>query len=121
MICFLFYRAQAPQDYASGQAGLNLYAGMINTLMLLTSSWLLALAVKAMRTTAEAARPLTVGAVLFGLGFLAGKIFEYVQKARDGFQPQETEFYTFYFVFTGIHFVHVRVCLALILLMSRGS
>lgn len=118
---FLVYRAEALSVYATAQAGLNLTVGVVNTIMLLTSSYLLARAIKTVRVGAAlSARPMMWLAVLFGVAFIAGKILEYVQKASSGINDAESEFFMFYFVFTGIHFVHVLVGLVVLTLFIRS-
>lgn len=112
---FLAYRAEAPAAYAEARASLNLTLGTANTLALLTSSWLVAAAVLLARGGAALrARPLVLGAVGFGVAFVIGKIAEYAQKAQAGVAPQEAEFFMFYFVLTGVHFLHVLIGLALL-------
>lgn len=116
---FLTYRAEAPEVYAKAQATLNLTIGTANTIVLLTSSWLLAHAVKTVRTGAAlSARPIVLTAILLGIAFIFGKGFEYVQKVIHGIDALEAEFFMFYFVFTGIHFVHVLVGLILLTLFG---
>ncbi|MEM1138489.1 MAG: cytochrome c oxidase subunit 3 [Pseudomonadota bacterium] len=120
-VTYLVYRAEAPGAYAAGQASLNVTIGTLNTLALLTSSWLVARAVKTARVGAAfKARPQLVMAIGFGIAFLAGKITEYVQKARGGVGAEEAEFFMFYFVFTGIHFVHVLIGLVLLSLLAAS-
>lgn len=118
---FLVYRAEALSTYAAAQASLNLTIGTVNTIMLLTSSYLLARAIKTVRAGAAlSARPVMLIAVLFGISFIAGKTVEYVQKASSGIDAAQTEFFMFYFVFTGIHFVHVLVGLILLALLTHS-
>ncbi|MEM1155666.1 MAG: cytochrome c oxidase subunit 3 [Pseudomonadota bacterium] len=116
---FLAYRAESAAQYASAQASLNLALGTANTLCLLTSSWLMARAVKTARErSALEARPAVVAAIGFGVLFLVGKTTEYVQKGSSGLGAEETEFFMFYFVFTGIHFVHVLIGLVLLAVLA---
>ncbi|MEM8562512.1 MAG: cytochrome c oxidase subunit 3 [Pseudomonadota bacterium] len=116
---FLAYRAESVTQYAGAQASLNLALGTANTLCLLTSSWLMARAVKTARErSALQAKPAIVTAIGFGVLFLVGKITEYVQKGRNGIGADETEFFMFYFVFTGIHFVHVLIGIILLAVLA---
>ncbi|MEM8660919.1 MAG: cytochrome c oxidase subunit 3 [Pseudomonadota bacterium] len=112
---YLGYRAESTVQYAQAQTSLNLALGTANTVCLLTSSWLMASAVKVARErSALQAKPAIVVALLFGVLFLVGKITEYVQKGSSGIGAEETEFFMFYFVFTGIHFVHVLIGIVLL-------
>lgn len=117
---YLAYRAADPAGYGAASASLSVTAGAFNTLMLLTSSWLVALAVLAARGGAAGrARRLLYAAIGFGLAFAAGKISEYAAKAGDGVGVETHEFFMFYFVFTGIHFVHVSVGLILLTILAQ--
>ena len=118
---FLFYRSQAIAEYALAQVSLNLATGAINTVILLTSSWLLALAVKAARAgRALSGRWALLVSIGLGVAFIAGKITEYIQIAGEGIGPAEAEFFMFYFVFTGIHLLHVTVGLIALAIIAKG-
>lgn len=80
----------------------------LNTLFLLTSSWLVALAVHALRRSEvrRAARHIS-GAVGLGAAFVVTKLFEYYLEVRAGLMVTTNEFFMFYFVVTGIHLLHV--------------
>ncbi len=112
-IFFLSYlqeRASRVDLFNASQESLNVPLGLINMIVLLTSSWLVAMAVaaaKAGRST-QAARLLQAGACL-GAGFVLIKLFEYFEKARVGISILSNEFFMFYFSLTFFHFLHVLV------------
>jgi len=62
----------------------------------------------------------TLAPVLFALAFACGvgfsvmKFLEYGEKIRAGLTLNTNEFYTFYYMFTGIHFVHVLIGMAVL-------
>jgi nitric oxide reductase NorE protein len=46
-------------------------------------------------------------ALLCGALFIGNKLVEYSGKFADGISPVSNGFYTFYFLITGLHFIHV--------------
>ena len=117
---YLFYRAEAPTLYTDSQRSLDAGLGLANTLALLTSSAALAIGVKSAREGAvSAARPWILAAIVFGVGFALGKTIEYSQKFSAGYGVETNEFFMFFFMLTGIHFVHVLVGLVLLSLLYR--
>lgn len=117
-ICFItyvWYRAQQPALYDHSQLALSPGFGLLNTLLLLTSSWLLALAVRAFRGgDAVHARRLALGTILLGSGFIVSKAFEWGGKFSHGITVATDEFFMFYFMFTGIHLLHVGIGLGVL-------
>lgn len=106
--------AQHPASYAVGQAGLDTGLGLLNTLLLLTGSALVASALSAARAGRWArARRDYLAAIACGVGFVAVKAVEYSHHVGDP-GVRGDDFLTYYFVFTGIHLAHVLaglVCL----------
>ncbi|MCE7796532.1 cytochrome c oxidase subunit 3 [Sphingobium sufflavum] len=96
--------------FLEAQSHLNLLFGVINTLILLTSSWSIALAVEKSRngnfSGAIANVWLTVGC---GLTFLALKLYEWSLKIGEGLYFSSNEFFSFYYFLTGMHLLHVLV------------
>ena len=93
--------------------------GGINTLLLLTSSWLVALASSAREDCRRARRLLAPGIVL-GLGFVALKVYEYAHVlGLDPTQDQQP-FLAYYFGITGLHLAHVMIgCILLTVMWVR--
>ena len=86
--------------------------GVTNTLVLLTSSLLVVLALNALRTGQRAVAARAVAAaIVCGIGFIALKVMEYVSLAAAGHGPGANHFYLYYFILTGLHLFHV--CLGL--------
>lgn len=99
--------------------------GAANTLVLLTSSLFMALAVAALRQGRRRASVLAQGATIaLGLAFLAVKGAEWSEKIGRGLYPGSAEllrlgrgeslFFNLYYVLTGIHALHVLIGLGLI-------
>ncbi|MBF4999623.1 cytochrome c oxidase subunit 3 [Nocardia sp. BSTN01] len=107
---YLFCRAQNPQLYLRSQAELGLTTGVLNTVVLLTSSWSVARCVHAARagrySTAMAGAAATIG---LGLVFLALKVFEWVRQIQAGNTVASTDFFSHYYFLTSIHCVHLLI------------
>lgn len=107
---FMFYRAENVEMYLQSQLALNQNYGAINTLLLLSSSWFVVLAVEAIRKGLNRqARNFFALGLACGLGFSLVKVVEYSEKVSHGITLTTNEFFTFYYVYTGIHFVHVII------------
>jgi len=109
-IVFVYYRGLDIELYLQSQAALNQNYGAINTLFLLASSWFVAMAVDDMRSkTTRLAPRFFVLAMLCGLGFAVVKIIEYREKITAGITMTTNDFYMYYYIFTGLHFLHVLI------------
>lgn len=112
---YLGYRLDDPDAFASSQRLLNTDLGVINTLLLLTSSLCVVLALRATRSgPRELAPRLVLAAICCGLGFVALKAIEYHDKVEAGADPSRDDFFLWYFILTGIHLVHVVLGLGLL-------
>lgn len=94
--------------YSVSQQELNVLFGLANTLILLTSSWMVVEAVHAARAQdkKKVAVNLTLALVL-GLAFAVSKVAEYYSKFTHGITPATNPFFSFYFFITIVHFMHV--------------
>ncbi|MCB1666732.1 MAG: cytochrome c oxidase subunit 3 [Pseudomonadales bacterium] len=119
---FLFYRNQQPELFLLSQEKLNQHYGAINTLLLLTSSWFVAMAVHLYRKneTAKTALFITLAASC-GLGFAVIKIIEFREKIVAGINLTTNDFFMYYFMFTGIHFIHVIIGLVVLFVLWRTA
>jgi nitric oxide reductase NorE protein len=112
---FTWSRAQNLALYVHSQLALSQASGIVNTVLLLTSSWFVALAIHAARRGAGRAAQNCFGlAGLCGLLFVCVKISEYAVKISAGLTVNTDEFYMFYFMFTGIHLLHVLIGLGVL-------
>lgn len=113
-----YYRSTQFNTFADSQAMLSQVQGVLNTALLLTGSLLVALGVQAARRGADrcARRYLLLG-ISTGVGFCAVKWFEYSAKVGAGITPTTNNFFTCYFVFTGLHLFHVVIGIAVLALM----
>ncbi|AIQ22191.1 cytochrome aa3 quinol oxidase subunit III [Paenibacillus sp. FSL H7-0737] len=97
--------------FASGPSGPDLFEigpVMIETLLLLTSSFTIGLAVHAMRHGYQKAMMVFFGlTLLMGLGFLGIEIMEFVTYVHEGATLQTSGFLSSLFVLLGTHGAHV--------------
>lgn len=120
-ILFLSYavtRARHLALFNASQRTLDLHAGVVNTLLLITGSWCVARAVQAVR--ADRAGPgarWLAGALLCGGAFLGLKLTEYAAKLHAGIDLSTNDFYMLYFMLTGFHFLHVVVGMILLAIL----
>lgn len=108
-VTYCYYRAISPDLFSTSQQQLNQTIGMANTFLLLTSSWFVASATARAKAGAAHADRFILGAIACGGAFVAVKFFEYREKILAGTTLTTNEFFTFYFMYTGIHLIHVIV------------
>jgi nitric oxide reductase NorE protein len=109
-LSFMQDRLKNPATFEASRQTLNMHLGGIDTLILLTSSWSVALAVQAMKRDQIDREPrLLLGGAVTGLMFVASKSIEYFEKFAHGITPGTNPFYMWYFTLTGIHLIHVVV------------
>ena len=105
-VAYAVYRANHPEIFVYAHQFLDKTWGGINTLVLVTSGWLAAIAVQRQRS-ARSPRPALTGAMLLGAVFLCVKAIEYAQKFDAGIGIETNTFWTLYFLMTGFHALHV--------------
>jgi nitric oxide reductase NorE protein len=119
---FMQARLQDPQVFEASRQTLNLNLGGIDTIILLTSSWAVALAVQALkRDLVDRVPRYLLCASLTGVLFMVSKSVEYFEKFADGITPATNAFYMWYFTLTGIHLVHVIFGTGLLTYLWIGS
>ena len=104
---YVLFRLRHPEWGAMAQNTLT-PAGAINTLVLLTSSLTMVLAHGAVEhdDLKRAARHMLITVALGGV-FMGIKAFEYGHEIGEGFTPAAGLFWSFYYVMTGLHALHV--------------
>lgn len=119
-LIFSVHRAMAPQEFLEAQQHLNLTIGVLNTLVLLTSSWFVARSVLAARGGNHAAAiRLTYAGGACGLLFIGIKAFEWSTKVAEGHTIVDNEFFSFYYMLTGVHLFHVLLGLLILGIVVR--
>jgi len=124
-VTFMVERAKAPELFDVARTSLHIGVGVINTLVLLTSSLCIVVALGAIRGGAKSIATNAVSvAIGCGLIFIGLKVFEYVALATSGHGPGANNFFLYYFILTGLHLFHVCVgigVLAFLLTQARRS
>ncbi|USA42619.1 cytochrome c oxidase subunit 3 [Spongiibacter taiwanensis] len=109
-VSYLFERLKDPALYNASQTLLSFEVGTANTLILLTSSWLVVLSIKAL---ARGKRPTALfflaATITLGCLFGAAKLVEYHDKLSVGITMKTNDFFMFYYMMTGLHFVHTVI------------
>ncbi len=119
LVAFNFYRVDEPIIFAEGQAMLNTALGMINTLVLLTSGFLMALSVQALKSgKKKTSISLMRTTALLGVLFIVLKATEYSEKLQIGIGIEHDAFFMFYWLLTGFHFIHVLIGVVILLFLS---
>jgi nitric oxide reductase NorE protein len=114
-VCYMYYRGQNQELFLQSQQHLNQGSGVINTLILLTSSLFVALATESLRRhRLPSARRLMAVGVAFGAIFPLLKVVEWVPKLSAGLTPGENLFFTFYYMMAGMHLCHVLLGLGIL-------
>lgn len=121
IVIYLLYRLRNP-EWAAESLHTNEIVGLINTVILLTSSLTMALAHRAaaLEQGRRAANLLGL-TLLLGLAFLGLKAFEYSGEIAEGFTPTTDLFWSFYYFLTGLHALHIVAGLIAIAAVRRGA
>ena len=129
-ILYAVYLSRYPHDFSAAGRELNVTFGAANTVVLLTSSLLAAMAVTAIkRGERRATMALLTGTVGCAAIFLVIKYLEWSAKIRHGIfpgspklvagAPGESVFFGLYYLTTGLHGIHVVI--GSVLLVWIGS
>jgi nitric oxide reductase NorE protein len=112
---FMVERAKAPEIFDASRKTLHTGVGLTNTLVLLTSSLCVVIALGALRSGARhIARSAVLAATMCGGIFMALKVFEYHSMVTAGHGAGANHFYLYYFILTGVHLFHVWVGMAVL-------
>jgi len=120
---YVIGRTLHPAPFIVAARETDLTYGTLNTAILLTSSLLIALAVKLGRAQARQTRWLVLATVLLGAAFLAVKALEYYGDILEGLvpgpafplQPPAAQmFWALYWLMTGVHALHVIAGMAVL-------
>ena len=108
--------------FAQSRATLDMWVGVTNTALLLTGSWFVETGVEKSRIHHDTGtnRHFSL-AILCGLLFVANKSFEWGSTIHAGITPATNDFYMYFFVFTGIHLLHVLIGIGVLLYLRSTS
>jgi len=127
-LLYAVFRYRFALDFHVAAANENITLGSLNTFILLTSSFTIALAIAAMRKgKVRLSTALQLATIAMGMAFLAIKYVEWMAKIRLGLYPNspvllqkgpgEILFFGLYYVMTGIHGLHVLIGICVIAFM----
>ena len=117
LLILLALRLTDPALFAASQDQLHRAAAVINAVVLVSSGYLAARAVTAVRQGA-AARGWLLGAAGLGVVFLGLKAVEYADAISKGIGVETNAFFTFYYLLTGFHAAHVVAGIVILLLVA---
>lgn len=104
---FMVERSAEVALFNQSSAQLSPWAGVLNTLILVTSGLCIALAVDAARKgLASLTRRWIAASLVIGAGFAVSKVLEYGDKISHGITMHTNDFFMFYYALTGAHFLH---------------
>jgi nitric oxide reductase NorE protein len=121
-VTFMVERAKAPELFDVARTALHIGVGVTNTLVLLSSSLCVVVAIGAVRAGAKAIATNAVNAAIAcGLLFIALKVYEYVALSTSGNGPGANHFFLYYFILTGLHLFHVCVGIGVLVLLTTQT
>ena len=119
LIAFLAVRLTDPAGFAEAQSHLHRTGAAANTLVLVTSGWLAAVATRAACAgRIRLVRLALVPAIALGSVFLVLKGAEYADLFALGIGTETHAFYTFSYLLTGFHAAHVLAGMVLLALVG---
>jgi cytochrome c oxidase subunit 3 len=134
-LAYAAYRRMNPHAFHHASGELNVVLGVVNTVVLLTSSLTMALSVSAIRLGRKLHSIVFAGTtILLGGVFLVDKYFEWMAKIHHGIypaspalmqrEPGERLFFGLYYTMTGLHGLHViagiSVLSVMLVLLVKG-
>jgi cytochrome c oxidase subunit 3 len=134
-LLYSVFRYRFAPDFHAAAAHEDIVLGSVNTFILLTSSFTIALAISAMRKgKSRLSSILQLATIGMGVAFLAIKYAEWAAKIGHGLYPNspvllkksqgEILFFGLYYTMTGIHGLHVLIGIIVIAFMvffTRGK
>ena len=107
---YLWFRTQHEAEFLAAQAELTLPLGIVDTIILLTSSWSIARCVQhAAAGRYREARQLAIVTIGLGVAFLALKLVEWVHLISGGNTFTSSDFMQHFFFLTSIHAIHLII------------
>jgi cytochrome c oxidase subunit III len=134
IFAYVVYRTLYPAQFDLAGHDSLILLGSINQALLVTSSLTMVLAVRAARADRQRALILLLLATAaLGIAFLGVKGYEYARDAADhsvpvidfvfkhGYRAPAEMFWTFYFIATGLHAVHLSIGIVLTLILAARA
>jgi cytochrome c oxidase subunit III len=137
LVAYLIFKGLYPEVFKQGGETLNWKWGATNTAVLITSSLTMALGIYYIRLNQRKTALINLGITLVcGFIFMGIKYIEYTHKfhlgiypgkyfVAEGFLPDAPLYFSFYYMLTGLHGLHVIFGMCLIawimIRMARGT
>ncbi len=126
-VAYAYYHSKYPELFKAGSQYLDWRLGAINTVVLLTSSLTMALGIYYVQKREQSKAVLMLAlTIICGFVFLGIKYLEYSHKIHEGLLPGSwfhgelgdvknlPLYFSFYFMMTGLHGIHVVIGMCLI-------
>jgi nitric oxide reductase NorE protein len=121
LVSLVYFSKADSQLFHSSRLLLNTNLGIFNTIVLLTSGFFMAVAANYFKKNDLVKVKLYLNLVLLsGVLFCVIKGFEFYNKVSEGLTLDANVFFTFYWLLTGFHYIHVVVGLVIILFLLKG-
>jgi len=118
-LVYLVTRAHNTELFAAGPAQLNILAGTLNTLILVSSSFCVARAMKAIQRNERRACIRWLGlTIACGAAYCGIKGWEYLWNEAQGIHARSNLFFTLYYYLTFNHLLHVLVGMATLIWLT---
>ena len=116
---YAIFRAKYPEMFLEQHQKLDVKLGAINTIILLISSFTMAIAVWAAKKGKQKQVVIfLIITIICGLIFGVNKYFEYGAKFSHHIYPSTSIFFSLYFLMTGLHMLHVFIGLILLAVIA---
>ena len=113
-------RFSHPDLFRDGMAALHPLGGVINTLALISGSYFVARAVICIRNHSLRAVHFFIATAATGMIYISVKLWEYQSLLKLGYSLHYDAFFTFYFLATFFHFMHVAAGVVIVLIYMRS-
>jgi len=121
LIALVYSANDEPQLFSESSLQLNKTIGTINTVFLLTSGFFVANAVYNFKKHHFKQATIQFKIAMFlGLLFVFLKSLEYYTKFQSGFVLGSNTFFTFYWLLTGFHLIHVVFGLVILFILNQN-
>lgn len=121
ILALAYYGSQERELFHQSSMHLNKIIATVNTLLLLTSGFFVAKSIVAFKQKMQSKTIQFLNiSLLCGLGFLILKAFEYYEKIDAGFTMDYNSFFTYYWLLTGFHWIHVLVGIVILWFIKRS-
>jgi len=107
--------------FTESTSHLNLLVGTINTMILLISGYFAAISIEQFKKgDLKKSKRSLIFTLLGGLVFIILKSYEYFEKLEQGYTIIFNDFFSFYWLLTGFHLIHLLVGMVILLFLYRS-